>query len=206
MDLGLNSGEWALAMIGKFGCSVFGVEPVPALFDELPDHERLQARHCAVASQDGPATLFLNDRLDATLRRSIAEVGVSSVEVPARTLPSLLQDFELAHVDLLKADIEGAEVPLFLDTPDDVLLRMRQITVEFHDWLDPSLARGVREGMRRLEGLGFQMLRFSRTNGDVLFVRPPLGITMTWQVAGEKYGRGIARIARRSLFRISGRQ
>jgi hypothetical protein len=43
LDLGLNSGHWALAMIGAFGCTVYGVEPVPLLFDSLPSNERLIA-------------------------------------------------------------------------------------------------------------------------------------------------------------------
>jgi FkbM family methyltransferase len=200
LDLGLNSGHWALAMIGVFGCTVYGVEPVPLLFDSLPSNERLIAEHCAVtAFGDDTVTLFLNDQLDATIRHSIAGDRARSLDVPARTLGSVVDRFELDRIDLLKIDVEGAEVDILLNSPQDVLQRANQITVEFHDWLDPSLASGVRDTMMRLRSLGFQMFRFSRTNGDVLFVRPALAASASLVVTVEKYRRGLSRILSRAV-------
>jgi FkbM family methyltransferase len=200
LDLGLNSGHWALAMIEAFGCTVYGVEPVPWLFESLPSNERLIAEHCAVtASSDGTVTLFLNDQLDATIRHSIADDCARSLDVPARTLGSIVHQFGLDRIDLLKIDVEGAEVDILLDSPQDVLERANQITVEFHDWLDPSLASGVRDTFARLRSLGFQMFRFSRTNGDVLFVRPALAVPASLVVTVEKYRRGVLRILRRAV-------
>jgi hypothetical protein len=145
--------------------------------------------------------LYLHDRLDATLRSSIGESRSRALEVPAVTLHSLFEAHGLESIDILKADIEGAEVDALLNASAKDIMKARQITVEFHDWLDPSLAQGVRDVMRRLQLLGFQMIRFSRTNGDVLFIRPPIGAAQTLLVIGEKYARGLSRIARRWVAR-----
>ncbi len=71
---------------------------------------------------------------------------------------------------LLKLDIEGPESDLLLAAPAELLRAIGQISVEFHDFLDPALAPTVERATARLAGLGFAVFRMSRDNSDLLFV------------------------------------
>jgi hypothetical protein len=92
---------------------------------------------------------------------------------------------QIENLDLHKLDIEGAEFDLIEQTPDDVWLRVSQITVEFHDFLPRFAGRGLFKRARtRLEKLGFLCCLMSfRTHGDVLFLnqrRLKLGMNQTF--------------------------
>jgi hypothetical protein len=127
--------------------------------------------------------------------------GAQAVRVPAVTLDDLLA--EAGEVALVKVDIEGAELDALLSVAADRLDRVDQLAVEFHDMADPQQAPRVEEVKRRLRGLGFLVLPFSRDNADVLFVnraRMDVGPAQrTWIAARYKYPNGLARMARRRL-------
>lgn len=93
------------------------------------------------------------------------------MEVEGITLGRLITRLNLERVHLLKVDIEGAELSMFDAADDETLLRMDQITVEFHDFMDPDQTADVRRIMARMRGLGFWAIKFTRRfHGDVLFL------------------------------------
>jgi Methyltransferase FkbM domain len=94
-------------------------------------------------------------------------------------------------------DIEGAEFDVLDSTSDSDLLRVRQLTIEFHDFLDSSLRPRVRAADQRLRSLGFRRIKFTHfTNGDVLYVHPMIRLTAADRLAilvVGKYAAGIKR-------------
>jgi hypothetical protein len=74
------------------------------------------------------------------------------------------------RIDLIKVDIEGAELAMFEDVPDASLLRGAQFTVEFYDFILPALSPRVNGVKLRLQLLGFPVIKFSLANTEVLFV------------------------------------
>jgi hypothetical protein len=78
----------------------------------------------------------------------------------------------ITRIDLLKLDIEGAEFDLIAATPNQILQRINQITVEFHDFKPAFRNRELFENARaRLESIGFDCGNMAfRTHGDVLFL------------------------------------
>ena len=97
-------------------------------------------------------------------------------------------------------DIEGAEIGVLMKSADDQLIKIGQITVEFHDFLnDGNVTVGmVVEARHRLQKLGFQSFKMShRTNGDVLFVNKSLIRVNRWQsLVIQVQGRWLAGINR----------
>ena len=93
------------------------------------------------------------------------------------TLPEFLAKHHLSAIDLLKVDIEGAELGLFFSLPDKVYEGIGQITVEFHDFMFPSTAPDVRRAVETIQSKGFRAMKCSRTNIDWLFLnkRRPYG-------------------------------
>jgi FkbM family methyltransferase len=200
VDLGVNTGGFSMDMITR-GCTVYGVEPLVELTSTLAPHPRLHVEPVAITGGESEVDLFLNPSRCASLE--LVERGALSVTVPGCTLERLLDDWQLGKADLLKVDIEGAEIAMFDTTRDEVILRFRQITVEFHDFIDLRLGDDVARVCQRMARLGFDRITFSRyTNGDVLFLNPACGLgrvdratVLVW----DKYVRGAVRHARRRI-------
>jgi FkbM family methyltransferase len=203
VDLGVNHGEFATSVIAGFGCRVFGVEPVPALFEALPVRDRLTVERRAITPDGRPATLFVNRSTCATILEPLSQADAPSVEVDGITLQGLLDRHRLDRASLVKVDIEGAEIPMLETATLDTLRRVDQFTIEFHDFLDPALAGQVEAVKRRLRSAGFGELALSRDNSDVLFVntaRIPFGAGRRAAAAVcHKYPRGMRRILARNL-------
>ncbi|MFJ3775492.1 FkbM family methyltransferase [Streptomyces sp. NPDC090075] len=74
------------------------------------------------------------------------------VSVPATTVGELLDDHGIAHVDLLKVDVEGSEAEIFAD-PHPWLDRVDRIVMEIHDkYIDGDRVRAT------LRGAGFRRI------------------------------------------------
>ncbi|MGO9899325.1 MAG: FkbM family methyltransferase [Solirubrobacteraceae bacterium] len=198
VDLGVNEGEFALAMIESFGCSVVGIEPVPDLFAALPRLDRLAVDPFAVTATGDSVTLYLNrSRTAATIDARLSEAAAPSVQVEGITLAGLLDRHRLDRAPLVKIDIEGAELEVFENASIATLQRVDQFTVEFHDFLDPQLAEPVRRAKQRLRSAGFAEFALGLDNQDVLFVnraRIPFGPVQRAAAAlTHKYPRGVRR-------------
>lgn len=202
VDLGCNYGAFATEMMRRYGAEVYAVEPVPELFAQLAKLPHLHVDQLAIVSGvEDTVELFINDSSCATLDARLREVDASAVAVPAERLERLLERHSLKHVDVLKVDIEGAETEMLLRAPAEVLKSITQITVEFHDFLDPSLGPQVAAAHDRMRQLGFWAIRFSRGNEDVLFVNtarlPMSGVQRLWTTLRYRYLRGLMRIVAR---------
>ncbi len=197
LDLGANHGSFARAMAERFGADVRMVEANPKLHSELSRSATFPCFHCAVTGRDGGAVRFnlaVYDGGSSVLALPDESVFGSTlsetVEVPVRTLPSLLQEIGWDRVDLIKMDIEGAEVEVLDSLGQDLLDRVAQITVEFHG--DPLFGFGlgpqVEQCLQRLAGAGFLVvdLKFP-SRMDVLLVntkhvRVPLTDRLKWRL------------------------
>ncbi len=197
VDLGMNSGGFSVVVAEKLGCRVVAVEPDERVLDGLPEGAPIELERVAIAGRDGTATIFRPEGNDATVLPELARGENKGVEVPALSLGTLFTRRGLDRVDLLKIDIEGAEIDVVLSTPEKLLCSVKQITIEFHDWLNPRLAGGTRAVDRRLRELGFRRLAFSRNTSDVLYVNEsalPLSlVTRMLLLLRFKYGRGLSR-------------
>jgi hypothetical protein len=58
-------------------------------------------------------------------------------------------------IDILKIDIEGAELELIESLDAEDLNKIKQITVEYHDWLNPALHERTVNSIRKLVNYGF---------------------------------------------------
>lgn len=68
----------------------------------------------------------------------------------------------------MKVDIEGAEAALFNSTSDATLCNVKQITIEFHDFVPGSIStEEVNTIVNRLKKLGLVCLPFSYLSSDM---------------------------------------
>jgi FkbM family methyltransferase len=77
------------------------------------------------------------------------------IQVEMITLPALLRLLGATRIDLLKVDIEGSEWDLLEALSTDLARRIDQVSVEFHDFLDPSQRSRTERCIAHLEKLGY---------------------------------------------------
>jgi FkbM family methyltransferase len=184
VDLGTNRGAFATAISKAAGCKVYCAEPNPRLCEELAQRPGVTAFNVAIGPSSGRVRFNLADNDEcSSLFNPTASAVSSAIECEALTLIDFLDRIDAAHIDLLKVDIEGAELDLLADTKPSVLARVDQIAVEFHESIGIGTVQDVRNRIRRLEGFGFRALKGSFTDfSDVLFLHPGrLGLGPGWE-------------------------
>lgn len=173
VDCGANLGGFAKAMIDRFSCRVVAFEAAPNVFSRLPNHPKLTARNVAVCGKDGPVRLKLDSDITRTSISSLGQSNGTEIEVQGCALSGLLDDAgEGSFIEVLKLDIEGAELEAIDSLPDRQIAQVGQITIEFHDFLGYYPTREVERRVARISKLGFRELFWSRSRntGDVLLV------------------------------------
>ena len=170
IDGGANVGAFALPLARRYGVRVVCVEPLPALAAELRRRGLAEVVEAALAPAAGEVELATYRGTCPSLHRLQRDDRVESLRVPALTLEALARERAPSGIALLKLDIEGPESALLLGAPDALLAGIAQLTVEFHDFLDPALAPEVDRAVARLERLGFAVFAMSRDRSDLLFV------------------------------------
>ena len=189
VDLGANCGMFSDEVNCRFGWKCVAVEPNPDMFHRIPQREGIVAINAAVTVSDGPVTLNLADNPESSSLLALpAEAAIGQISVPGMTLSTLRAAAGVERIDLLKMDIEGAEIGLLSDVNDEELTSIRQITIEFHESMGLSSLDEVREAIKRLQRVGFTPIKMSMTHyGDVLFVNNRLCGTGTLSLATLKY-------------------
>lgn len=207
LDLGANYGLFAKAITARFGCRCLAVEPSPEPFAAIEEGRLISKLQAAAAAKSGTAPFHIApDSIFSSLHRTSGVVRI--IEVRAFSLPELVTLIGASPLDLLKIDIEGAEIELLNTCPPSVLQQIRQMSVEFHDHIDLTPASEVSSTLARLHKLGFFSVRMSR-NGhhDTWLINRNLCDISTAELKFIEYvaptWMGIRRVARRQAKRFA---
>jgi len=185
MDLGGNLGLFSKEVTERFGCRCRVVEASPAMYEKLPTSSLIEKYHYAIAGSDGPVSFYIDaDPLWSGLQPTRPSETVATVEVEGITLERFVREHGVDTIDLLKVDIEGAETAMFDSMSDELLSRVSQITVEFHDFCGLTSKEDIRRIRSRLEKLGFYWINMmDKISMDVVIVnrnRLPVTTAELW--------------------------
>ncbi len=158
VDLGANIGLATVFFGLRYPTArILSVEPDPANFAAMVDNtaalgERVRAVCGAVWTKDGTIGLHTHDETGALLGEWATQVSDKSDRRTAGTVPcygmsTLLDGAGFATIDILKIDIEGAELELFADGHEAWLPRIMFIIVETHDRFRPGSEAAVRKAL-----------------------------------------------------------
>lgn len=199
VDCGANRGEFARFCAEAFGARVVAFEADPELAGPANPGPLVTFVNKAVAGVAGTIEVRQSAGTCSSIR--FHETGFTGrALVEATTLADIMQAHDLEHVDLLKLDIEGAELDVFERAARDTLGRCTQITCEFHDFLSREDIPRIRRIMQTMSA-DFHVVSISLfTYGDVLFVNRDR--TRGWrfiraQLLVHKYVEGLRRTVRR---------
>jgi FkbM family methyltransferase len=122
VDIGANFGIYTAALSNCVGAEgkVISIEPVPQTYDLLASNIRklglknVEGFNMAISSRDGSAWMEIprfasggENFYEARIIPDQTAAEVQTVEVPARTLDSLLERYP--EIDFIKCDVEGHE-------------------------------------------------------------------------------------------------
>jgi FkbM family methyltransferase len=176
VDAGSHKGEFAQEVFARFRCRCVLIEANPDLADlsYVPPGGSLM--NVALAASSGSASFVFRENPEKggilPLFMDSYSPDVKIIRIQKITLENLLAEHALDRISLLKLDIEGAEFELLQTAPAECLMRVDQISVEFHDFMEEFQNKELFENVRsRLVKLGFVCCPMSfKTHGDVLFL------------------------------------
>lgn len=163
IDLGANYGFYSLG-VKRINpqCRIVALEPNPYIYPylkkNLSSFEKIIVLNKAISSKDGSELFDLIRQVPSiggrtikqTPREWVSKELIESIEVNTVSLESLLNEYELDLVDILKVDIEGAEGELFDNTSPKILSKAKRIVVERHtrELHDQVIERLLESGFR----------------------------------------------------------
>jgi FkbM family methyltransferase len=142
-----------LTLATRFGATVRTFDAVESFVEsareQAADEPRLTAHHAAIAVADGPLRMQLShDPVSSSVSSAQLYETDRYVELPGRSLGSLMHELGDERIDLLKLDIEGAEYEL-LPTIDLRSLGVRIFALQLHHTGTVRQARGLIADLRR---------------------------------------------------------
>lgn len=180
LDLGAHKGDFTRAIKNLYNCNCYLVEADNELVEYLISHFKNEHILCAAVTGRDELSPFIirSNRQASSLYHSKDKnrlMGdIKDIQtVNCVSLNTILQHFQLSHVDLLKIDIEGAEIALLNATDDSILQSINQISLEFHDHekFAYNLSAQTNSCISRLKSLGFYYADFNiERHRDCLFV------------------------------------
>lgn len=203
VDLGAHLGQFSHEVSNLFGCKCYAVEALPSLYTEISETPLVKKFNYAICDRNHTVKLCVTDNPESnhiTINNTQDEQIMISVN--GTTLEEFIKKQKIESIDLLKVDIEGAEIELFKSISNEVLLNTKQITIEFHDFVF-DIGREVESIKKRLSSVGFIYIVFSKVNnGDVLFINQhQCNVSAFYYMYLKyfaKYVRGVQRIVKRN--------
>jgi FkbM family methyltransferase len=173
--------SWDLAMIKRFGMSVHAFDPTPKSIEwvrrqQLP-HEFLFHEY-GIADYDGTAKFVLPNPDFVSFAMTPAggnghESAAKSLQTdaPVHQLQTIMTMLGHERVDVLKMDIEGAELSV-IDALTKSRPQIAQLLVEFHHRVGVAAEVGAtRRAIEQLNGMGFKLFRNSHVGKEFSFLR-----------------------------------
>jgi FkbM family methyltransferase len=167
IDAGANIGVASIYFANRYPeAKIIAIEPEPANYALLEKNVRAYPSivpvHAALWNRDGNISFSLPEPATGAIGNwAFFTHEGEGIKVRALRMESLLKELDLDTADLVKIDIEGAEVELF-QSPEWVH-RIRALAIETHDHLRPGCTAAVEAAMR-----GFHR---SRQNDILFFTR-----------------------------------
>ena len=98
--------------------------------------------------------------------------------IKMRSMIGLIEEFSFEHRRIiLKIDIEGGEYDLLLNAEEKDLKKFKQLTIEFHDFVNPNLRIINSIIINKLTSMGFSLIsskpahfRYGSDHYDVLLI------------------------------------
>jgi FkbM family methyltransferase len=152
LDLGANIGCASVYFAQRYPeARILAVELEASNFAMLSrnaaPYPNIECLHAAAWHSDTQVALANPSAPNSHFQASEA-FGETAAGIPAYSIPTLLARDGRSSVDILKIDIEGAELDLLTHQPQAWLDRTSVLMIELHDRLRPGCSRALHDALR----------------------------------------------------------
>lgn len=145
IDAGANIGFTSIFLAHRYpGANIYSLEPEPSNFKLLhkntEGYPNIKPIHAAVWPQDG--ILEITDRGFGLRGFMVEEAKGKGTGVSAVSIDSLIRQYAIQNIDILKMDIEGSEKEVF-EGNTNWLAFTTCLVIEVHDRLKPGCSEAV---------------------------------------------------------------
>lgn len=190
VDCGAHKGEFSRWARDELNGRVISFEMNPDLFKNLVPCNRISYYCYAVGDTSSTIHFRKPENKDASIVY-FKDGPLESRSTKQIHLGDFLEKQRIRSVELLKLDVEGAEINILESMTDDQIQMFKQMTIEFHDFLDKGDTPFIRKTIKRLKRLGFYCFKASyHTYGDLFFVNSKF-FKITWLQKLSIYLNGI---------------
>lgn len=132
-------GEWDYYMMKTYGCYLYIFEPFPENFKQLRrlfgSNPKIKLYEAALFDKDGYANLHLIEKNNghSLYDRSHDRTIVDVLQVQSVRLKTFVEEQEIGQVDLLKLNVEGAEVQILRDIDKSLASKIKCICFSSHE-------------------------------------------------------------------------
>ncbi|MBU1147842.1 MAG: FkbM family methyltransferase [Candidatus Omnitrophica bacterium] len=164
VDLGASRGNFSKKIAEKCCYSMLVlVEGNPELNVELKDffkdNDAVKVVNAVIGGEprDGIKFYLSESPSSSSLFRSFSELNKvkSEINVKMFTLNDIFSMYSIKKIDLLKMDIEGAEWDVLERFSKEDFDKIEQISVEFHDFIEPGLKARTKNCIKKNKKLGY---------------------------------------------------
>lgn len=167
IDAGANAGYASLYFAARFPqARILAIEPDMENFEMLTQNTAAfpQIIRERAGVWGSPGALQVADPTAPKCMISLEAARDSATDgIPALTVPEAMSRLGADTLDLLKIDIEGAELEVFTAGATAWLPRVRALMIELHDLRQPGCARAFYRALANIDFIQFQ-------RGDVLLI------------------------------------
>jgi FkbM family methyltransferase len=154
-DVGGYRGDWAQQIKDRYNPHMHIFEPDRFSFAQLRKmygNDPKVVLHSFGLAGRGRTAILRHAFMGSTIFESSPAKGRETSEIALRDVRSVMDEIDIAEIDLIKINIEGGEYELLdrmLET--GLHLRCKRIRVQFHEWMPDSHARyeRIRDGLSR---------------------------------------------------------
>lgn len=165
LDLGACLGEFSSGIKKFFDIEVAVlVEANPTNFKKINQSDNFIILNEAVFHKDDEEYILFNEDVQSPYNGSIIfnhfQASIIVHKIKTTTLKKLISLFHLndgEYIDILKIDIEGGEYELLLNSSKEELSKFKQITIEFHDFINPELRKLNDIVISKIQSFGFEL-------------------------------------------------
>lgn len=184
LDLGGWEGNFTAYVYDRYACEIHIVEPNPKFYERekrrFKGIPRVHPHNCAISGETRLARFYPSpvdypgNEKGSSLRANSPYVNPDvHCDVQQYSLSDFVRNAKIRHIDLVKMDIEGAEIDVFRDPDVHAVLNIcRSLSIEFHYHMPildkPFMERSAVEAtIQRLKDQGFKFTDFGR---DIEFI------------------------------------
>lgn len=174
VDLGASQGAFSKQLKRKVNCFLHQIEANPELYNKLTILDKTISYNLAISNSNSEVTFYISDHPSSSSLRSDKKTNFSSkINIQCRSLKTFVEENKIQNIDLLKIDVEGAEIDILMSIDKMLMDKISQISVEFHEKQFDTIKEipKINAVINQLKSYGMFVINFTKPHyTDVLIV------------------------------------